>query len=135
MPTIFDYISDVMFTKKTTHLCDIEVDRAYNLFMMNRWISMHSPDSAHLVNLTTNRLHSVFSTKKDSYTFLFNILPKSKFTKIQYIKKPTEPTDSKAILVKFLAKKLELSEREINYYIEENKIDLTRYKKLWEYKE
>lgn len=128
---IFDYLNDLLFTKKKSHINDVDTDSTYNLYMVNRWVSMHSPECAQLVNMTSNRLHSTFTTKRDSYTFLYNILPKLRFAKIQYIKKNTESKTDNNDCVKFLSRKLELSEREINYYIANNNLDIERYKKLW----
>lgn len=58
--------------------------------MVNRWLSMYSPDVAALVNSTTNQWWSIFETKQEQYDFLFNLIGKNRFKKINYIKKTTK---------------------------------------------
>ena len=48
---------------------------------------MYSPDVAALINSTTNQWWSIFDTKQQQYDFLFHLIGKSKFKKINYIKK------------------------------------------------
>lgn len=124
--TIFNYINDILFTKKGDLLSNVDSESQYNPYMINRWISMYSPGTAQLINLTSNRLYSVFETKKDNYNFLINIIPRSKFRRINYIKKATKTktTDDEAIEV--LAKNVELSKREIRYYIDQGSIKLPK---------
>ena len=98
--------------------------------MINRWVSMYSPQMAVLVNSTTNKYYSIFDTKRDNYKFLVSFLPKSNPYRISYIKKATKSKDDTVNVIATLAKHLELSEREINYYVRSNNIDLERFKKI-----
>ena len=119
MRTIFDFINDILYHKRGDLLDNIEHEGQYNSYMVNRWISMYSPQHATLVNLTSNRLYSALSTKESSYKFLLNVMPKSKPRRIMYVKKKkvdkTEETDD----VTLLSNNLELSKREINDYIKQ----------------
>ena len=119
MRTIFDFINDILYHKRGDLLDNIEHEGQYNSYMVNRWISMYSPQHATLVNLTSNRLYSALSTKESSYKFLLNVMPKSNPRRIMYVKKKkvdkTEETDD----VTLLANNLELSKREINDYIKQ----------------
>ena len=91
---------------------------------------MYSPQMAVLVNNTTNKYYSVFDTKRDNYKFLVSFLPKSRPYRISYIKKVTKDKDDTLGVISTLAKHLELSEREISYYVRSNNIDLERFKKI-----
>ena len=97
--------------------------------MINRWVSMYSPNIAEIINHTTNRLFPIFETKKDNYKFLLAVLPKCNFRRIRYIKKVKRDKEDDAA-VQMIAKNLELSKREINYYITSNNIDIEKHKKI-----
>ena len=129
MNTIFDYINDIIYHKKGNLLSNVEHESGYNPYMINRWLSMYSPQIANIINLTSNRLYSVFQTKKESYDFLMKILPKCAPRRINYIKKVKKDKKEEIDVVELLASSLELSKREINLYIKESNIDLERLKK------
>lgn len=84
--TIFDFLSSVLTSKKYIEL-DTECEKEFNLYMMNRWLSMYSPDVAGLINATTNQWWSIFDNKQEQYNFLLHLIAKRKFKKINYIKK------------------------------------------------
>ena len=129
MNTIFDYINDILYHKKGTLISNIEHESGYNPYMINRWISMYSPQMSVLINNTTNKYYSIFHTKRDNYKFLVSFLPKSRPYRISYIKKGDKGKNDMVEVIKVLAKNLELSEREIRYYISSNNIDIERLKK------
>ena len=87
--TIFDILSAILYTKKPIEL-NLENEKEFNLFMVNRWISMHSPEKAALINSTTNKWWGLFDTKQQQFDFLMHLLNKSKYKKIDYIKKATK---------------------------------------------
>ena len=130
MVNIFNFINDILFKKKGDLLDNIDSESEYNPYMINRWVSMYSPQMAVLVNSTTNKYYSVFDTKRDNYKFLVSFLPKSTPYRISYIKKATKDKDGTVNVISTLAKHLELSEREISYYVRSNNIDLERFKKI-----
>jgi len=84
--TIFNILSSILTTKQRIEL-DTESEKEFNLYMVNRWLSMYSPDVAALINSTTNQWWDIFDTKQQQYDFLFHLISKSKFKKINYIKK------------------------------------------------
>jgi hypothetical protein len=103
--TIFDILSSILFTKKPIEL-NLENEKEFNLFMVNRWISMHSPEKAALINSTTNNWWSLFDTKQQQFDFLMHLLNKSKYKKIDYIKKVAKQKkadDEKQMLEKSFA--------------------------------
>lgn len=87
MHSIFDILKGVLFTKTEFPFKIAEDEKNFDLYMVNRWVSMVDKDSARIVNETTNRFGSVFSEKQQQYNFLKAILPKYKFHKINYIKR------------------------------------------------
>ena len=91
---------------------------------------MYSPRVATIINYTTNYYYSVLNTKQDHYNFLRSIIPKSKIYRINYIKKAKKDKEGNDAVVQLLASKLEISKREINYYISTNNIDIERLKKI-----
>ena len=127
--TIFDYINDILYQKKGHLLNNVDDESSFNLYMVNRWCSMYSTSIAKIVNLTANKYYSIFETKKETYNFLLTMLPKVKFRRIHYIKKKSKTKDDTKEIVSQLAKSLELSEREISYYISTHKVDLENLKK------
>lgn len=120
MKTIFDLISSVLFTKKHIEL-DVEEEKEFSLYMLNRWVSMHSPVKASIINNTINKYWRVFETKQDQFNFLFHILTKERFKKISYIKKTA--------LKKQKASKDE-EEQLIRMHAHNNFMSIAQYKEL-----
>ena len=117
--TIFDYLNDILFTKRGNSLQNVDEESGFNMYMLNRWISMYSPNLAIVINSTTNWMHGVFETKQQYYQFVSKVLPKVNRKRIHYIKKTKkEPTEQQEDNNKLMAKRLELSEREIKSYYE-----------------
>ena len=116
---IFDILNDVLFTKKGNLLKNVDEESEFNNYMINRWVSMHSPSLAVVINNTTNWLWSVFETKQEYYKFISTVIPRVFRKRIHYIKK-TKPDDTPKQVenIELLAKRLELSQREIKYYYE-----------------
>jgi|APSaa5957512493_1039668.scaffolds.fasta_scaffold225065_2 hypothetical protein len=116
--TIFDILNDILFTKKGKLLQNVDDEAAFNNYMINRWISMYSPNLAIVINSTTNWLYSVFETKQDYYKFINKVIPKVQRKHIAYIKKKKPEETEETENLKLIAKRLELSEREIKSYYE-----------------
>ena len=115
--TIFNYIDSVLFTKQKLNKLN-EDETQFNLYMLNRWCSMYSPDVTQIINETTNRYKEVFSLKQDQYNYILNILPKVKKRRINYIKKIKTEEKEKDENIPIIAKTLEISEREVKEYID-----------------
>ena len=116
---IFDQLNDILFTKKKRCMSNIDDENNYVPYMINRWVSMYSPDHAMIINSTVNWMGQALETKLDHYNFLHSILPKSKWKRINYIKKVKEDKDEEDNKVQLLASTLELSEREVKYLLEQ----------------
>ena len=85
MNTIFTHLNNIVHYKKFDP--SIESDNAYNPYMINRWISMYSPQMATIVNHTVNMYWTVFTSKHQHNKFISGVIPKSKVYRINYIKK------------------------------------------------
>ena len=116
--TIFDCLNDILFTKRGKLLQNVDDEPGFNQYMINRWTTMYSPAMAVLVNNTTNWLYSVFETKQQYYKFVSKVFPKLSNKRIHYIKKKQEEKSEQPDNLPLLAKRLELSQREIKCYYE-----------------
>ena len=129
MNTLFTYLNNIIHYKKVDK--SVESDSTYNQYMINRWVSMYSPQAATIVNHTVNTYWSILGSKYDHNKFITNVIPRSKIYRINYIKKSKkDKKDNTSEIITYLAQRLELSEREIRYYIESQNIDLTNYNHL-----
>ena len=130
MITIFDYINDVLFFKQKNLLQNVDDSDSFNPYLVNRWVSMYSPECAVVVNSTVNWLYPIFNTPQDQYSFLVDILPRMSRRRISYIKKKKPPaSEISQETIKLLARNLELSEREISLYIEAGLVSISNYEK------
>lgn len=112
--TIFDCLNDILFTKRGNLLQNVDDETNFNQYMINRWCSMYSTSMATMVNNTVNWLYSAFETKQQYYRFVLSVFPRVKQKRIHYIKK-SKPTDTEEQPdnIPLIAKRLELSQREI----------------------
>lgn len=116
--TIFDCLNDILFTKRGKLLRNVDEENDFNQYMINRWVSMYSPAMAILVNNTTNWLYSIFETKQQFYQFTSSIFPRVGRKRIHYIKKVKKDEEDEIENLELIAKRLELSQREIKSYYE-----------------
>jgi len=114
--TIFDFIGDILFFKKNDKLTTVDQEAEFQPYIVNRWLSMHSPTVAKHSNIL-NKYLGIFDNKKDLYNLFLAVFPKTPYKKISYIKKVKEKKEDQDENIKPLAKNLELSEREIIEYI------------------
>jgi len=121
--TIFDYIKSILFSKKKLNV-NIE-DKSFIYYMVNKWISMYSPEMCSYINETSNKYYNQFTNIEDQYNFLFHIMPKVPNKIINYIKKPKKDKNikqgkiksSEIDYIKEYANNYELSRREIEMYL------------------
>ncbi len=116
--TIFQYINSLLYSKKKIDMnCDDESQ--FNLFMVNRWGSMYSKEIANYINETSNKFWNLFDDKQNQYNYLYNIIPKLKYKRIQYLKKTKKEKvkkEDEPILPEFISKK------EYKHYVEMEKL-------------
>ena len=114
--TIFDFINDVLFTKKNT-MQSLDDESTFSPYMLNRWISMYSPEMAQDCNII-NKYLGAFENKKDLFNLFIATFKKVPFKRINYIKKYKEEKKEECEQLNLLAKSYELSKREIKQYLE-----------------
>jgi len=129
MLNIFEILNDIIVTKKGNLLDNVEDEDQFLPYIVCRWLSMYSPEYAQIINETTNKHYNVFDTKREWYDYLIKILPKGSPGRIHYIKKEKrKDINNFDEIVKFLAKRFEISRREVEQYLDSGKIDITKIK-------
>lgn len=113
---IFEILSNIIVHKKDC-VIPVEEEGNYQFYLIDRWLSMHSPKFAQLVNNTTNKYWACL-TKEEMHKLLLNTIPKSRFKRINYIKKNKKEKTKQDEDIEMLAKNLELSRREVSMYKE-----------------
>ena len=105
--TIFDYLKDILVTKKGT----LPLDQ-YVPFLVNRWLSFINPTVSEAISLNLNT-RTLLENKEMHYKTAIAFFPKMKYCpKINYIKKVKEKEQDEDIRVSVLAQNLEISKRE-----------------------
>ena len=129
MLNIFQILNDIIVTKRGDLLDNVEDEDQFIPFIVCRWLSMYSPEYAQIINETTNKHYNVFDTKKEWYEYLIKVLPKGSPGRIHYIKKEKrKELNNFDEIVKFLAKRFEISRREVEQYLDTGKIDISKIK-------
>lgn len=128
--TIFDILKGILYSKSDKLLEDDDFKSEFNPFMSQRWLSMYSPLYARILNATTNKLFSPDIDKDQWYKLFLVSLPKSKFKKINYIKKSytkkSKPKTGNDAAIKLIAQTKKISEREVRMYIDEYGLDISK---------
>lgn len=86
---IFDIIDGICFSKKKNLPINVEDEKSFQPFILNRWLSMLDPSAAKIINDTVNRYGQNFNNE-EIYRLLVEVLPRYKRQKINYIKKPVK---------------------------------------------
>lgn len=115
--TFFDILRALLFTKKKEEKLDTDSLQAFTPFMVNRWLSFYDRLKAVFVNETLNKFCGLFEDKENLYELYNNLIPRSSFKKINYVKKlKEEKTEDEDISV--IAKNNMLSKREVLMYVD-----------------
>ncbi len=104
--TIFDYIKDIIVTKKG----DLQLDE-YAPFLVNRWLSFINPTVCEAINQLNSKV--LLENKQMHYKTALCLFPKMKYLpKLGYIKKIVQEEQEEDKRVKIIAQNFEISERE-----------------------
>ena len=116
--TFFEILRALFFSKSKSNE-EINNDSLvqFTPYMVNRWLSFYDNNKAIFVNETLNKLCSLFEDKNETYKFYNNLIPQSRFKKINYIKKNKEKVEEDSTIA-IIAKNNMLSTREIQTYID-----------------
>lgn len=110
--TIFDYLKDIIVTKKG----DLPLDQ-YVPFLVNRWLSFVNPTVCEAVGLNLNN-KTLIENKEMHYKAAIALFPKMKYCpKINYIKKVKEKEQDADARINILAQNLEISIREASFLV------------------
>lgn len=107
--------------RKQPEPLDSEGEQAFVPFLFNRWLTMYSKETVGFVNETLNKYCGIFDTdKQKTYKLYFNLIPRLKFKRINYIKKVKKDKDQKEeeVNLKMVAKNNFMSSRELAQYKE-----------------
>ena len=129
---IFETLADIICHKKNRLADNIEDETEFLPYIVQRWLSMHSNVNAEIMNVSTNRMwKSLGNDKQLWYQFYTAIIPRSSNKNFRYIKKAEKTKERKIddAFLTLLANRFELSKREIKLYIEDGKIDISKFKK------
>ena len=115
--TFFDILRALLFTRKKEEKLDTDSLQAFTPFMVNRWLSFYDRSKAVFVNETLNKFCGLFEDKENLYELYNNLIPRSSFKKINYVKKlKEEKTEDEDIPI--IAKNNMLSRREVLMYVD-----------------
>ena len=116
----FDLLRKVVFFGKKDSAGEINNEELQQFvpYMMNRWMSFYDKNKAVFVNETFNRFTGLFDDKRESYMLYYNLALKSKFKKIEYVKKQKEKKEKEDVSIAIIAKNNYISQREVNLYMD-----------------
>lgn len=104
---------------KSVEFLDSEGEQAFVPFLLNRWLTMYSKQTVSFVNDTLNKYCGVFDTdKQKTYMLYYNLIPRLKFKRINYIKKVKKDKAEQEDLdqLKLIARNKNISVRELKMY-------------------
>ena len=118
---VFDLINNIAFD---SHVVDINIadSQLFSPYITNRYLTFVDPRINHLINNTVNKYGIAFNSL-DHYKFLFHLIPKTKRKFIHYIKKKKK----NKIVLERIANQLEISQREVDLYSKNFKINTKKY--------
>lgn len=110
--TIFDYLKDILVTKKGNLTLD-----GYVPFLVNRWLSFSNPTVCEAVGLNLNT-KTLLENKELHYKTVIAFFPKLKSCpRINYVKKVKEKEQDADTRINILAQNLEISIREATFLL------------------
>ena len=110
--TIFDYIKDIIVTKRG----NLPLDQ-YVPFFINRWLSFINPDVCNAVSVFNSK--QLLENKEMHYKIMLSAFPKlTRCPRINYIKKIKEAPQETDKLAFAVSQKLEISQREAKEILE-----------------
>ena len=107
------------YKSKSAEFLDSEGEQAFVPFLLNRWLTMYSKQTVSFVNDTLNKYCGVFDTdKQKTYRLYYNLIPRLKFKRINYIKKVKKDKAEQEDLdqLKLIARNKNISVRELKMY-------------------
>ena len=106
---IFQMLDEICDYKTDLDFDDPEINKAYDIYMINRYLSM-----VEMLVPVVVLINRPGMDKRDHYNFLRNVIPKSRY-KFNYIKKNVDDTDE--LNLKCLCKIFEIGMTEAKMYL------------------
>lgn len=111
---MFQIINNLFYSKKDIDACeDYETQQNFQPYMINRWLSFYSKDLALFTNETLNKYSQVRDNKTDTFKMYFNLIPRLKFKRISYMKKPAKKKKKETENLELFASNHDVSVREV----------------------
>lgn len=135
--SIYNLLKDIVQNKKGNLHDSHEFETMFaSPFLVQRWLSMLSPDTTMLINDTSNKLWKGLADDKVLwYRLYLALIDKKRFGKINYIKKDKKEINKTEVkITDVLAQRNEISTRETESNLELmkliNKDIMNKFKKL-----
>lgn len=93
--TIFDILKEITYTKSDLDFTNSDITNVYDIFMINRWLSMVESYVPVVECCNNSKL-----TKKNHYNYLKNLIPKN-LTFFKYIKKNVDKSKELEAIASF----------------------------------
>jgi hypothetical protein len=118
----FDILRSLLFYSRNLQYKDLDYEglQSFVPYMMNRWLSFSDKNKAVFTNETLNKFSTLFDDKSETYKFYFNLIPRSNYKKISYVKKKKEDKEKvkEDESIKIIACNNFISIREVKMYLD-----------------
>lgn len=111
---LFDTINHILFEKKKDQL-DVELLEFFDPYMTMRYFSAYDKEYVNYINDTLNIFQDTFGTKEEKFIFYENVIPKSKYKRIDYPSKHKESLKKEKITEPVKSLPEFYSRRELKY--------------------
>ena len=120
--SFFDFVTNILFEKNKIDI-DIAATELYSPYIVNRYVTFADKSLVRLINDSVNRHGAVFNINVEHYNFLHALIPKIKRKYINYTKKKKKDRE----VYERVCNVYELSQREVDLYSENFKINIKKY--------
>lgn len=121
---MFNYVNEILYKQKESNFNNVDEDKEFQPFLIQRWCTMHSTPVAELINMSSNRYWSTYTSNKEWFIALKSTIPACKFKRLNYLKKNKKVALKNKDNLNKIANNLEISSRELNLYIEQFNLQL-----------
>lgn len=116
--SFFDIINYIFYKRNVLDHTPNEDDiQQFNPYMIVRWLSFYDSTQCVFVNETLNRFSSIDDRKTAVFSMFYNLIPKLKFKRVNYIKKTKDQKEDDD-MYKLIAKSHDISTREVKMYMD-----------------
>jgi len=114
----FQLQNKLFYSKKdNAGYLDTEGESAFVPFLLNRWLSFYDKSAITFVNDSLNRYAGLFDDKQQQYRLYYNLIPRLKFKRINYIKKNKIKKEDE-LNEHIFARNNNISVREVKQYVD-----------------